>query len=365
MRSTNCVATLSLVLALTGCRKTAEDPSTSKTAPAPTAAAKKAAEGATIDKAQLAAYAPLPKEVAGKLALTDALIDLGRMLYFDKRLSKNHDVACNSCHDLQRFGVDGEATSPGHKKQRGNRNSPTVYNAAGHFVQFWDGREPTVEAQAKGPILNPVEMAMPNEAAVLKTLKSMPEYLAAFKKAFPEQQDPLTYDNVGNAIGAFERRLITPAPWDRFLAGEGSALTEQQKKGFLTFHQTGCVTCHAGAYLGGQMFQKLGLVKAWPSQKDLGRFAVTKNEAEKMMFKVPSLRNVAKTGPYFHDGSVKELGSAVRMMAEHQLGKTLSDAEVGEIVAFLGALTGEVPSDYIKEPKLPASTKATPKPDPS
>ncbi len=316
-----------------------------------------------VESSRLAMFAPLPKvvEAAGN-PLTEEKIGLGRMLYYDARLSKGHDISCNSCHKLDQYGVDEEPTSSGHKGLKGDRNSPTVYNAAGHVAQFWDGRAPTVEEQAKGPVLNPVEMAMASHKQVVATLKSIPEYKAAFQTAFPGEKDPVTFDNMARAIGAFERRLLTPARWDRFLEGDRTALTSQEKTGLLKFLETGCQTCHFGPYVGGMTFQKLGLVKAWPNTKDAGRFAVTKQEADRMMFKVPSLRNIEKTGPYYHDGSVPTLEAAVKAMGEHQLGKTLTDADTAAIVAYLKSLTGEIPHDYIKPPALPPSTPATPKP---
>jgi len=356
------LATLLFVgaVALAACSKKEEAP------PAPPPAPEKPAPAVTIDKALLASFGKLPEvmEAEGR-ELTDEKIALGRMLYFDKRLSKNQDVACNSCHMLDKFGVDNEPTSKGHKEQRGGRNSPTVYNAASHVAQFWDGRAKDVEEQAKGPVLNPVEMAMPSEAAVVKVLKSIPGYADPFKAAFPGDKDPITYENMAVAIGAFERKLVTRSKWDAFLAGDDKALTDAEKKGFNEFAAAGCPTCHSGAFVGGHMFQKLGLAKPWPSDKDQGRFEVTKNDADKMMFKVPSLRNVAKTGPYFHDGSVADLGEAVKMMAEHQLAKELSKEQIDSIVAFLGSLTGELPTDYIAEPTLPESGPKTPKPDPT
>ncbi|TPV97084.1 MAG: c-type cytochrome [Myxococcales bacterium FL481] len=314
----------------------------------------------------LAAFKPLPADLSRTdKPASSAQIALGRQLYHEARLSKNHDVSCNSCHLLDKFGVDGDKTSMGHRKQRGDRNSPTVYNAAGHIAQFWDGRAATIEEQAKGPVLNPVEMAMPDEAAVVAVLKSIPGYVEAFGQAFPGEADPVTYDNMAHAIGAFERKLVTPGRFDTYLAGDETALSDAEKQGLAVFLSTGCTTCHAGAYLGGHMYQKLGLVKAWPHQEDPGRFKVTKSESDRMFFKVPSLRNVAKTGPYFHDGSVTDLGEAVAMMAEYQLGRTLSADDTKSIVAFLGALTGEVPQDLVAPPKLPASGPNTPKPDAS
>jgi cytochrome c peroxidase len=258
--------------------------------------------------------------------------------------------------------VDNEPTSDGHKGQKGDRNSPTVYNAAGHFVQFWDGRAANVEEQAKGPVLNPVEMAMPGEKQVVAVLKSMPDYVAAFKKAFPEDKDPVTYDNMAKAIGAFERKLVTPARWDKFLGGDQTALTDEEKTGFNAFVAAGCQTCHAGTLLGGNLYQKLGAAKPYPDASDPGRAKVTKADSDKMFFKVPSLRNVEKTGPYFHNGKLTTLDQAVTHMAEYQLGKQLAEADIKSILIFLNALTGEIPSEYIKEPALPKSTEKTPKP---
>ena len=291
------------------------------------------------DTSWKAAFAPLPEVADSKEnPITAEKVALGKKLYLDTRLSKDETLSCNSCHNLKTFGVDNEPTSPGHKGQRGGRNSPSSFNAALHASQFWDGRAATVEKQALGPILNPGEMAMPSEAAVIERLKKDKAYPKEFAAAFPGDKAPISYANVGNAIGAFERTLITPSRFDAFLKGDDNALTPEEKKGAQAFVQTGCVACHNGATLGGMMFQKLGLVKPYPT-KDMGRFEVTKNESDKMMFKVPSLRNVAKTGPYFHDGSVKTLEEAVSKMAEYQLGKQLTPEQVKEIVTFLDSLT--------------------------
>jgi cytochrome c peroxidase len=284
--------------------------------------------------------------------ITDQKVKLGRMLYFEPRLSLANDISCNSCHMLDKFGVDNEPTSPGRQGQRGDRNSPTVYNAALHFVQFWDGRAANVEEQAKGPVLNPVEMAMPSEQVVVERLKGIPTYVELFGATFPDDKDPVSYENMAKAIGAFERKLVTPSAFDDYLAGNEKALSDEAKQGLATFMDTGCITCHAGPAMGGQMYQKLGLVKPYETA-DPGRFKVTGNEADRKMFKVPSLRNVAETGPYFHDGSVKTLPVAVRLMADHQLGKTLSDKDVDLIVAFLGSLTGRIDQAYVAKPELP------------
>ena len=205
-------------------------------------------------------------------------------------------------------------------------------------------------------------MGMPDGDYVMKVVKSIPGYVELFKEAFPKSKDALTYDNLGNAIGAFERKLLTPSRFDKFLKGDDKALTDAEKKGLMTFISTGCTTCHNGMGVGGHMYQKLGLVKPWPGLKDQGRGKVTGNAAEKFHFKVPSLRNIAETGPYLHDGSFENLDDLVKKMAEHQLGRMLSDDDTQSIVTFLKSLTGTVPADIIVEPELPKSGPNTPKP---
>lgn len=316
-----------------------------------------------IPEFRLRMFRPLPQAVENpNNPITPEKVELGRVLYYENRISKSHKFSCNSCHKLDQFGVDNEPTSEGHRGQRGDRNSPTVYNAAVHFAQFWDGRAADVEEQAKGPILNPVEMAMPDEKTVVATLKSMPQYVRMFQKAFPQDKDPVNYENMARAIGAFERKLMTPSRWDRFLQGDKTALNDSEKAGFLKFVETGCATCHMGACAGGTMYQKLGVVKPYPGLKDEGRAKVTKRAEDRFFFKVPGLRNIEKTWPYFHDGSVKTLDEAVKLMAEYELGKNLSAAEVASIVTWLKTLTGEIPRDYVKPPALPPSTAKTPKP---
>lgn len=277
----------------------------------------------------------------------NAKVDLGRHLFYEKRLSKDNTLSCNSCHDLNRYGVDGEAFSIGVGNVRVGRNSPTVYNAWGHIAQFWDGRAATLEEQAKGPILAGKEMAMPSPDAVVERLKAIPEYRDLFRAAFPRSPDPITYDNVGLAIGAFERYLATPSRFDDYLNGNPNALTAEELKGLQLFTKHGCTTCHSGTLLGGHIYQKAGLVKPWKNQADVGRFEITRDEKDKFVFKVPSLRNIAKTGPYFHDSSATTLEDAVRIMAEHQLGLQLPPADVKALVAFLESLTGELPKDFI------------------
>ncbi|MBX7148322.1 cytochrome-c peroxidase [bacterium] len=346
---------------INGCGKKEEAVAPKKEEPV-----EQSAPAANPDRAILAAFGALPPVMESTdNPVTEEKVNLGRQLYFDKRLSKNHDVSCNSCHGLSTFGVDNKAVSEGHKGQKGGRNSPTVYNAAGHFVQFWDGRAPTVEEQAKGPVLNPVEMAMKDEASVIALLKSIPGYVESFGKAFPGEADPVTYNNFGKAIGAFERGLTTPSAFDAYINGDDKALTDAEKAGLKKFVDTGCITCHMGTYVGGAMYQKLGLIIPYPDQSDLGRFDHTKNEADKMFFKVPSLRNVAKTAPYFHNGKVASLDEAVVLMGKHQLGKDLSGDDVASIITFLNTLTGKLPTTYIEEPVLPPSSPTTPAADPN
>ena len=284
--------------------------------------------------------------------LTDAKIILGRILYYEPRMSVSEDISCNSCHILDEFGVDGMATSPGHDGTFGVRNSPTVYNAALHISQFWDGREPTVEAQAKGPMLNPVEHGMTSGEAIEEVLRGIPEYRPLFEAAFPGEEEPITFDNVALAIGAFERKLVTHSNWDIWLMGDGDALTEQERRGVDAFIEIGCTTCHVGPNLGGSMYQKMGLVEPYPTE-DKGRSEVTGNAADEYFFKVPALRIIAETGPYLHDGSLESLEEVLRIMARYELGKTLTDQQVADMMVFMKVLTGELPAEYIAEPALP------------
>jgi cytochrome c peroxidase len=331
------------------------------------------AEGAAEAGPDRAALRERAREVFGELPeeatseanpVTREKIALGRMFFFDARLSRNGDVACDSCHDVARFGVDGEPTSPGEEGRRGGRNAPTVYNAALHIAQFWDGRAPDVEAQAEEALLDPFEMAMPSEEAVVAVLKSIPGYAPLFTAAFPDDEDPIDHDNVARAIGAFERRLITADRLDAFVSGQDAALSDEDLAGLEEFLDVDCVTCHRGPTIGGGMYRKLGLVKPYTTE-DRGRADVTGDGADRHVFKVPSLRNVAMTGPYFHDGSIASLPEAIRSMAEHQLGIELSDEQVARIETFLETLTGTVDPEYVAAPELPASGADTPAPDPS
>ena len=282
--------------------------------------------------------------------VTEEKVMLGKKLYFDNRLSKDNTQSCNTCHNLDTYGVDNEPTSKGNNGGLGTRNSPTTLNAALHMTQFWDGREPDVEAQAGGPVLNPVEMEMPNEEEVIKRLSEVEEYKVLFAKAFSESDDAITYENMKKAIGAFERKLITPSKFDDYLAGNEDALTDLEKEGLEKYIEVGCTTCHMGNVLGGQMYQKFGLFgNYWDLTKsekiDNGRFDVTQNEADKYVFKVPSLRNIEFTAPYFHDGSVSDLAESVKIMAKAELNKDLTSEDVASIVTFLKTLNGEVAAE--------------------
>jgi cytochrome c peroxidase len=300
-------------------------------------------DAVTVDPAKLTAFKPVPVNFFDDgVEASPAVIDLGNRLFLDTRLSASGKISCNSCHNLETNGADTVAFSLGHEGKPVGRNSPTVFNAAGQVAQFWDGRAPDVEKQALGPILAPGEMAMPSPEAVVKVIKSDKTYVDAFRTAFPGVPDPVTFENVGAAIGAFERTLAKPSRFDKFLSGDGNALGNDEKRGFNEFVDAGCVGCHNGALLGGSMFMKAGVVNPWPNQQDQGKFDLTKNEADRMVFKVPSLRWVTETAPYFHDGSVADLPAAIKMMGHHQLGKELTDAQAASIAAFLGSTSGPV-----------------------
>lgn len=286
-------------------------------------------------------FGPLP---AAKNADSAALVRLGRALYFSNELSVNRSQSCNSCHavDGSRSGAEPRATSVGALGTVGRRNAPSVLNSTYHVAQFWDGRAATLEEQAKGPIINPVEMAMPHYDAVeerLRTSTSLDHTL--FASAFPGDKDPYTIDHVARAIAAFERTLVTRDRFDDFQNGNVHALTRQEKNGLRVFMSTGCASCHGGPLLGGNKFMKLGVVNAYDNTADKGRAEVTHASGDNFVFKVPSLRNVGATAPYFHDGRVVDLPHAVERMAWHQLGKKIEPADRDAIVAFLRALSNE------------------------
>lgn len=305
--------------------------------------------GATMDAAALRAKAlkdikPIPQKVPGSEKDTDLQIQLGKKLYFEKRLSADDTVSCNTCHavDGKSNGVDGKPVSDGVGGKKGNRNSPTVLNSAFLGVQFWDGRAPNLKEQAKGPILNPVEMAMPDELTTIKKLAADKDYPAEFKAAFPDDEVPLSFENIAGAIAAFERTLITRDRFDDFLEGDNDALTAIEKEGLELFLKAGCVSCHNGPLLGGKGFYKIGLHKPYPNKDDLGRFDFSKKNSDKFKFRVPTLRNVELTAPYYHDGKMESLEDAVDGMESMQIRRDLSMEEKAAIAHFLKSLTGKV-----------------------
>jgi len=306
-----------------------------------------------------------PPELPGNAA-TPARVELGKMLYFDPRLSASHAISCSSCHNIGLGGADAEPTSIGHRWQHGGRNAPTVLNAVLNKAQFWDGRAKDLEQQAGGPMVNPVEMASP-EAHVTEQLKGIPGYHDAFAKAYPDTSDPITLPNAQKAIAVFEATLITPnAPFDRFLRGDAKALSARQKEGLSLFMEKGCSGCHNGINVGGGMYAPFGVVEKPGAEllppNDKGRFMVTKTPSDEYVFKVPTLRNIALTTPYFHTGKAWDLRQAVAVMGASQLGIQLTEDEVDKITAFLDSLTGEQPS--VTYPILPPSVGSTPRPKP-
>ena len=312
-----------------------------------------------------ALFKPLPSTIPAVKdnRITEEKIDLGKALFFDPRLSASGVFSCNSCHNLATGGDDNLEVSIGHGWQKGPRNSPTVLNAVLNEAQFWDGRADDLKAQAKGPIQAGVEMAN-TPANVEKTLKSMPQYVTWFEGAFPEDADPVTFDNMAKAIEAFEATLITPAPFDAYLNGDDEALTDEQKKGLALFMSKGCVSCHSGVNVGGHGYYPFGLIEKPGAdvlpENDKNRFAVTATADDSYVFRAAPLRNIALTAPYFHSGKVWDLKQAVAIMGASQLGEDLSDQETDEIVAFLQSLTGKIP--VVTYPVLPAETADTPRP---
>ena len=315
--------------------------------------------------AEVTAIKQTPENPDG-VALTPEKIELGKALFFDPRMSRSGLISCQTCHNVGIGGVDGLPTSVGHGWQKGPRNAPTMLNAIFNAAQFWDGRAPDLAEQAKGPVQAGVEMSnTPDE--LVKTLKSMPDYVTAFQTAFPGDNDPVDFDNFAAAIEQFEATLITPnSAFDRFLNGDDAAMTETQKRGLQAFMDTGCISCHYGVNLGGQDYYPFGLV-AKPGAEvlpvgDTGRFVVTNTVDDEYVFRAAPLRNVALTAPYFHSGVVWDLREAVQIMSSSQLGTELSPPQVDDIVAFLGTVTGDQPQ--IVHPILPVRTDATPLPAP-
>ena len=290
-----------------------------------------------------------------------AQVELGKKLYFDPRLSKSGFISCNSCHNLSMGGTDNIPTSIGDKWQQGPINAPTVLNSSLNVAQFWDGRAADLKAQAGGPIANPGEMAFSHTLAI-GVLESIPEYVTEFKQVFGK--DKITIDEVTTAIAEFEKTLVTPnSRFDKWLLGDKDALTQKELEGYQLFKTSGCVACHNGEAAGGNSFQKMGIVEPYEAQSPAeGRSAVTGQEIDRFSFKVPTLRNVEMTYPYFHDGAANTLTEAVDVMGRLQLGRKFTPEENARIVAFLKTLTGDQPTFLL--PILPPSSDTTPRPSP-
>ena len=328
------------------------------------AASSPRAEDEVMKRAQ-GMFKPVPAtmpEMKGK-AFTPAKVELGKMLYFEPRLSSSALISCNTCHNVGMGGADFQETSVGHRWQKGPRNAPTVLNSVFNMAQFWDGRAEDLKQQAKGPVQASVEMNNTPEMAI-KVLKSMPEYTALFKKVFPDQPDPVTFDNMAEAIEAFEATLLTPdARFDKYLKGDGNALNVSEKEGLKIYMEKGCGTCHSGVNMGGTAYFPFGLVEKPRSEimaGDTGRYKITQSKSDEYVFKSPSLRNIDLTPPYFHSGKIWSLKEAVQVMGAAQLGATLTSDEADKIVVFLKSATGLQPK--VEYPILPAPTDQTPKP---
>jgi cytochrome c peroxidase len=304
-------------------------------------------------------FAPLPKAMASvKNPLTPEKTALGKMLFYETRISVDGTVSCARCHPVGLYAADGLKKSVGNNCRVNPRNAPTVLNAAGQISEHWTGNRTDVEDQAKQALIGPPSFGMPSYQAAEEKLKGIKGYTPLFKKAFPGEKDPVNVDNFAQAIGAFERTLVTPSRFDAFLNGDPAALTSAQKSGLKAFLENGCAACHSGPYLGGQAYQEFGLYEPyWQYTKsrevDEGRYAVTKNEGDKYVFKVASLRNVKMTSPYFHDGSVDRLHDAVWIMGKVQSARNLGDDQIEVIIFFLESLTGPIPDDLLRMPLLP------------
>lgn len=314
----------------------------------------------------VAQWQALPEEAPAPAnnPTTAAKVELGQALYFDPRISSTGTVSCNSCHNVMEGGDDSRATSMGVHGQVGGRSAPTVWNAAFYSTQFWDGRANTLEDQAIGPMTNPIEMGMKDHDTVMERLQQIPGYQSLFNKAFGNKD--MTIDQAAKAIAAYERTLITPnSPYDRFVKGDNTALTAEQQKGMNLFAEVGCASCHSGPAFNGQHGVEIGtpvlmkfptftdnkFTKQYDFMADTGREEVTGKSADAHMFRIPTLRNITLTAPYFHNGKVEDLPTAVKVMAKTQLNKDLTDTQVSQIVAFLNGLTGEFPQQ--KMPRLP------------
>jgi cytochrome c peroxidase len=319
-----------------------------------------AAEDAALLKQAQEIFQPLPKDMAtAEFPINRERVELGRALFFDPRLTIDASMSCSSCHQPAFYGTDALPKPTGVKQRPHPRHVPTNLNAGTSFVIHWRGDRTNLEDQVFQALTSPITSGQPDEKAVVDRLARIPGYAPLFNAAFPDEPQPMTLRNIANAVGAYERTLVTPSPFDAYLAGDQEALPPAARTGLEKFINTGCVACHNGVGVGGGMYQKFGVVedywKATGSDPiDKGRFDVTKNPDDLHVFRVASLRNVAMTPPYFHDGSVATLPDAVKVMARVQLGVSLNDADTGDIVAFLQSLTGELPVNFATAPVLPS-----------
>jgi cytochrome c peroxidase len=324
---------------------------------APAAHGQRASDAALLERAKTL-LKPLPANFATpETPITAARVALGRQLFFDPRISLDGTAGCARCHQPALYGTDGLAFPRGVENRINPRNAPTVLNAALQFVEHWRGDRESVEDQATRALVGPASFGLPNSDTAVARLTAL-GYAPAFAAAFPRDQAPITAAHWGSAIGAYERTLVTPSPFDAYLRGDIGALSERARAGLATFLDVGCAGCHDGVGIGGAKYAKFGVVQPYWSETgsaavDSGRYAVTKDSADLFVFKVPSLRNVAMTPPYFHDGSVATLPKAIRVMGRVQLGRDLTEAETGQIVAFLESLTGALPADFARAPVLP------------
>ena len=304
-------------------------------------------------------FKPLPKDAAtAEFPITPERVELGRKLFFDPRISVEGTVSCSRCHQAALYGTDGLPKARGAFDRLNDRRAPTVFNTALQFKAHWRGDRENVEDQASRAPTGPASFGNPDNASTIAKVKAIPGYTELFRKAFPAEPDSVTIGNWGKAIGAYERTLLTPSRFDEYLTGNAEALSALERQGLRTFMDTGCSGCHNGVVIGGGMFRKFGIVEDYwketgSKEVDKGRFDVTNKPSDMFVFKVPGLRNVAMTPPYFHDGTVATLPAAVRIMAKVQLSTTLSDQHTNEIVAFLGSLTGKVPQNFDTAPALP------------
>lgn len=319
-------------------------------------------DAALLEQAR-ALFAPLPADAGtAQYPVTPERVRLGRMLFFESRIATDGIMSCAACHKPGMYFTDGLVKSIGNTGRPLPRNAPTVLNTALQFVQHYGGNRKTVEEQAQRALVSSLAYGNASYDAAMDRLKAIPGYAQAFAAAFPGQAQPVTAENFGLAVGAYERTLMTPAPFDRFLQGDTSALSTQARAGLKQFIETGCAGCHGGVVVGGQMYQKFGVVEPYwaatgSAPIDAGRYLDTKDAADTFLFKVPQLRNVAVTGPYFHDGSAATLAQAVKVMGRVQLGRKLADAEVADIIAFLESLTGTLPASLLEAPLLPPNAR--------